>query len=392
MANTHSPRRLLIGGVVAVAAMATSMLTAVTVAADEVATTEGAFAVYMAPTDAGGSDDNDGLTPETAVNTIPRVHEILTAERPDSDVEVRVKQGDYVSKPFEEWRFYVPGHSVSFMPIDYEPGDGIGDIDGLPTFRNDKCGSSYCGGFWLQPRLPLDEDDPLYNGGDSNLRFFYLRVERYPTGGLSIFGNSERDWDDETYDPPLHIKPTEGLNNNEAYGMQFRYLGNTHAPGRWGYGGIVLTNSSNNKVVNSHFASIENSDMPTHIHGMYVTHHSSNNVIQKNKFYDITGYPVKFRNQSNDNNVEENIIERAGRISYYRGEFCDTACAIEHDMSQQCASWGNRFFYNRLRGNHAGDQPSLWSLSPEGLTNPGGEPCTAPDDKQRVYTGGNIRE
>lgn len=395
MATTSTRRRRWLGATAAAAAMAVTALTVTTTVAEEpgdVATTQGAFAVYMAPTNDGGSDANDGLTPDTPVNTLPRVHDILTAQRPDADVEVRVKQGVYTSKPFHEWRFYVPGHSVSFMPIDYEPGDDAGDIAGLPVFRNAECGGSYCGGFWLQPRLPLDTSDPLYNGGNSNLRFYYLQVERYSSGGLSIFGNSERDWDDETHDPPLHIKPTEGLNNNLVFGMQFRKLGNKWSGGRWGYGGIVLTNSSNNRIANSHFVNIENTDHAGNIHGMYVTHHSSGNVIELNKFSYVSGYPVKFRNQSNDNKVEENRIHRAGLISYYRGEFCDTACARQNDISQQCASWGNRFFYNRLQGNYAGKQPSLWSLSPEGLDNPGGEPCSAPDGEQRVHTGGNIRE
>lgn len=394
MVRTSNRRRRWLGVAVAAVAMVASVSTVATAVADDVgdvATTQGAFAVYMAPTGDGGSDANDGLTPETPVNTLPRVHDILTAERPDTDVEIRIKQGVYTAKPFHEWRFYVPGHAVSFMPIDYEPGDDVGDIAGLPVFRNATCGDSYCGGYWLMPRLPRDTDDPLYDGGDSNLRFYYLQVERYSSGGLSIFGNSERDWDDETYDPPLHIKPTDGLNNNLIFGMQFRNLGNKWSGGRWGYGGIVLTNSSNNRIVNSHFVNIENSDHAGNIHGLYVTHHSSDNVIERNKFSYVSGYPVKFRNQSNDNKVEENRIHRAGRISYYRGEFCDTACARKHDISQQCASWGNRFFYNRLQGNYAGDQPSLWSLSPEGLHNPGGEPCSAPDGKQRVYTGGNTR-
>ncbi|ADD44731.1 hypothetical protein Snas_5096 [Stackebrandtia nassauensis DSM 44728] len=392
---TSTKRRWWFGVAVSVAAVSATVLTVATSAAEEtgdVATTEGAFAVYMAPKGEGGTDGNDGLTPETPVRSLPRVHEILSEERPDADVEVRIKQGTYTSTPFHEWRFYVPGHSVSFMPIDYEPGDDAGDIAGLPTFRNATCDGSYCPGVWLQPRLPQDKDDPLYNGGDSNLRFYYLKVERYSNGGLSIFGNSERDWADENYDPPLHIQPTKGLNNNVVFGMQFRNIGNKWTNGRWGYGGIVLTNSSNNRIVNSHFVNIENTDHAGNIHGLYVTHHSSGNVIERNKFSYISGYPVKFRNQSNGNAVEENVIHRAGLISYYRGEFCDTACAVENNLPQQCASWSNRFYYNRLQGNYAGKQPSLWSLGPEGLENPGGKPCPAADGKKRVATGGNIRE
>jgi hypothetical protein len=136
------------------------------------------FTVYMAPTSAGGSDANDGLTPSTAVNTLVRVQAVLRDHRPATGVEVRIKQGTYVAPPFHNWRFYIPGHSISFVPIDYVPGQGL-PAGGLPVFRNARCGSSYCNGFWLQPRLPSETSDPLYDGGNSGLRFYYLQVDYY---------------------------------------------------------------------------------------------------------------------------------------------------------------------------------------------------------------------
>lgn len=347
------------------------------------------FTVHMAPSGGGGSDANDGLTPETAVASLPRVHEVLRANDPTTDVEVRIEQGTYVAKSFSGWRFYIPGHTISFMPIDYVPGEGLPD-GGLPVFQNAKCGDVYCDGFWLQPRLPTDPNDPMYGGGDSNLQFYYLRVEYFSAGGVSVYGDSERDVEDETYNPPLRVRGSEGLNNNKFFGMQFRRLGSKWSGGDWGYGGIVLTNSSNNLIENSHFVNIENANpYAGHIHGLYITHFSSNNKVVRNKFSYISGYVVKSRNQSNFNTIEYNNISRAGRASYYRGEFCDKQCAIDNDMARQCASVHDRFFYNEVHGGYNGGHISNWSLSPEGLRYAGVAPCSIPEGEQRVYTGGN---
>ncbi|MFI1488165.1 hypothetical protein [Streptomyces sp. NPDC020747] len=364
--------------------------TVTTVKAAPAAAEAAAFTVYMAPAGAGGSDANDGLSSGKAVATLPRVQQVLQQQKPTTDVEVRIKQGTYIAPPFHEWRFYVPGHKVSFMPIDYVPGQGV-PAGGLPVFKNATCGTAYCAGFWLQPRLPRDTGDPLYGGGDSNLDFRYLRVEYYSAGGVSVYGDSERDVTDENYNPPLQVRGSKGLNHNTFFGMQFRNLGSKWSGGStFGYGGIVLTNSSNNRVENSHFINIENAaPYQGNIHGLYITHFSSNNQVVRNKFSYVSGYVVKSRNMSNYNSIEYNDITRAGRASYYRGEFCDTQCAIDNKISRQCASYHDRFFNNTIHSGYSGGQISTWSLSPEGLTNAGGTPCAIPAGEQRVLTGGN---
>lgn len=347
------------------------------------------FTVYMAPTNGGGSDANDGLTPSTAVNTLVRVQAVLRQHRPTTDVQVRIKQGTYVAPPFHDWRFYVPGHSVAFLPIDYTPGQGT-PAGGRPVFRNAKCGTIYCNGFWLQPRLPDETADPLYDGGVSGLRFYYLQVEYYSAGGISIYGNSERDVEDEQYDPPLHVRGSQGLNGNTIFGMNFTHLGNKWSLDRFGYGAVVLTNSSNNRIENNHFVNIENeSSRASLIHGVYITHFSSSNSITRNRFAYISGDPIKSRNMSNYNNVENNRFTRTGRISYYRGEFCDRQCAIDNDLARQCASYGDRFFNNVVESAYNGGRISNWSLGPEGNFYAGGAPCSIPDGVARISTGGN---
>src|SRR5215831_458075 len=112
------------------------------------------FTVTMAP---DGDDANDGIS--RPVQTLVRVQAILREHKPAGDVEIRIHQGTYVAPPFHDWRFYVPGHTISFLPIDYQVGGGL-PAGGLPVFRNAKCGTIYCDGFWLQPRLPRETSDP----------------------------------------------------------------------------------------------------------------------------------------------------------------------------------------------------------------------------------------
>jgi hypothetical protein len=76
---------------------------------------------------------------------------------------------------------------------------------------------------------------------------------------------------------------------------------------------------------------------------------------------------VKSRNLSS-NRIYDNTFTRAGRTSYYRGEFCDRQCAIDNDMARQCASIGDRFFNNKVNTGYSGGRISNWSLSPAGLT------------------------
>ncbi|GAA3779992.1 right-handed parallel beta-helix repeat-containing protein [Plantactinospora mayteni] len=347
------------------------------------------FTVYMSPT---GSDANNGLSPTTPVVSLVRVQQVLVAAKPTTDVEVRIKQGTYSAPPMHDWRFYVPGHTIWFMPVDYQDGDGLSGIAGRPVFKNKRnADGSYPGGYWMQPRLPSDPADPLYGGGTSGLRFSYLQIEYYSAGGLSIYGDSGRDTSDETYDPPLRVRGSNGLNGNTVFGMVFTHLGNRWTGGSYGYGAIVLTNSSGNRIENNHFINVENvSPYGGYIHGLYVTHFSSSNQMNRNAFSYISGDPVKVRNMSNYNTVEYNTFTRTGRTSHYRGEYCDLACARANDISRQCASYHNRFFNNTLGSNYAGTGTlPTWSLNPAGLTNAGGAPCSIPDGDQRLRTGYN---
>lgn len=348
------------------------------------------FTVYVATPADGGSDTKDGRTPQTPVTTLARVQSVIAAARPATDVEVRFKQGLYASVPMVDWHTYVPGHTISFMPIDYQYGEGSGGIAGRPVFfnplkpdsdtvRHDRA--------WLTAQTPADAAAPLHGGGTSGLRFYYLELHRYQ-GGISIDGGTTKQaapsW-------PIFGKKGLGLNGNTVFGMVFKLIGSTYTNGHFGYGAMLLTNSSNNTVNNNHFVNVENKgDDGGYIHGVYVTHFSSGNQIHGNRFDHNSGDPVKLRDRSNNNSIEKNHITKSGKNSFYREEFCDTQCAIKNNKNpRECASYDNGFAYNRIISGYKDATIPAWTLNPTGATTTGQAPCTMPDGKVRLHTAGN---
>lgn len=325
------------------------------------------FTVYVG-TD--GSDANDGSSPSTAVKTLGRVQEVLITADPQTDVEVRIKQGIYIA-PTTEWFFYISGHSISFIPIDYEPGDGINDIAGRPVLRGD--GTL---GYWFSARLPNG-----YPGGDTNLNFRYLQVERYSTGGLQFYGGTEDN------DEGITVPSNGGVNGNIVFGMMFYKLGSKYASGE-GRGSINTWNSSDNLIQSNHFFRNENVDSELAlIHGVYLAHHSNRNVIISNSFNTISGDPIRIRNDSNDNHIFDNDFVLTGLSAYYSDWFCDQPCVDSHPgHGRECASHGNAFYDNVLQSGYDGGPPqSVWHLTPSGLEYPGGPGCYN-KGQLRLYT------
>lgn len=354
-----------------VCGIAATLLT-LTAAGPATAATVTPAAVYTVYVSATGSDANNGLTPATAVKTLKRVEAVLTAAAPQTDVEVRIKQGTYVA-PTTTWRFYVPGHTISFMPVDYDPGDTYDDIAGRPVFRGD--GSA---GYWFSARLPSG-----HPGGNTNLRFYYLQVERYASGGLQFHGGVT------TNSQGITVPATAGVNNNTVYGMLFTHLGSRHAPAGVGYGGLNTWNSSDNLIRNNHFVSHENAGGDAGlIHGIYLAHHSNRNTVTSNRFSLISGGPMRTRNDSNDNVVSGNTFTRTGTVGYSEW-FCDSSCvAANPGHARECASHGNVFHDNDLVSSYSGGAIATWALTPAGIDYPGGAGCDNAG-QPRLRTWGN---
>jgi hypothetical protein len=339
--------------------------------------------VYLAPASKGGSDKHSGLTRSSPVLTLARAQQVLQQQKPTGDVQIRIDQGTYVTGQ-TRWTFYVPGHSISFMPLNYVLGHGR-PPGGDPVFADTGSGGAHTAGWWLQAQEP--SSGPLSDGGTTGLRFYYLQIEDY-TNGISLDGQAGH----SSQSHGMYIKPSEGVNGNSVSGMTFTHIGDLFAPGQTGFGAILLTDSSGNDITNNTFDHIENaSSTSDKIHGIYVTHFSSANSITANLFTTVISFAVKVRDRSNFNDVEHNRFNATGGSSAYRDEFCDQACVNANPgTARQCASYGNRFFNNTIGTVFGGTaKQNAWSLSPPGLTYAGGSGCSIPKGQQRLHTGGN---
>jgi hypothetical protein len=323
------------------------------------------FRVYLDPI---GSDANDGVVPQRPVRSLARAQQVIAAARPKADVEVRIRQGIYVAPPVK-WSTYIPGHTITFLPVDYEFGEGQTGISGRPVFRGD--GST---GFWLKAQPKTGHQ------GDTRLSFYFLQVEGYSTGGLTFDGGT-------AVDQQQMLRPgSPGVNGNTVYGMVFRGLGSKYVRSGVGYGAIDLVNSRNNVIQNNRFTSLENAGSPAEmglIHGVYLSHHSSGNLIKENRFYNISGDPIRTRNSSSDNKIYDNTFDRTGSNAYFSDWFTS---GVRGGRAGECASTGNSFYNNDLISGYR-RQISVWWITPEAQAQPGGG-CGAAG-AQRVHVWGN---
>ena len=324
------------------------------------------FRVYLDP---AGSDANDGRSPSSAVQSLAQIQRLVAAARPSSDVEVRIKQGTYVASPLE-WTTFVPGRSITFLPIDYEYGEGVTGFAGRPIFRGN--GSA---GFWFRATLPEGS-----RGGDTRLRFYYLQVERYSSGGIMFDGGTVEG-------AGLTRARTAGMNANTVYGMNFRLLGSRHVSSGVGFGAVDLVNARNNVIQLNQFTQIENrlsSGEAELVHGVYLAHHSSGNKIRDNRFRAISGDPIRTRNSSGDNQIFRNVFIRSGYKAFFSDWFISAA---KSRQTRECESRGNRFYANRLISGYR-KRVEAWSASPHGGDHSSTAEC-GNDTQERVLTWGN---
>lgn len=317
------------------------------------------YQVYMSP---NGSDANDGSSLAQAVASLKGAEQVLTAADPDTDVEVLIDKGTYVAGT-TTWQFTVPGHSITFTRL---------HSDSRPVFSGNNRN-----GYWFSASTPAGEE-----GGNSNLKFYGLKVQDYGSGGLQLRGKTHHVDGMVRADGP-------GLNNNSVENMWFSDIGSKHTGTNPGYGAINLWNSSNNTFRNNTFTNIENS-APNEgmMHGVYAAHHSSGNQIFDSRFEGISGDPVRVRNDSNDNDIYNNTFKRTGVRAQYSDWFCHQWCSEQNDQARECASHGNTFHHNENISGYDGGAIGNWAYLYGDRYTTGGTGCDN-EGQSRVQTWGN---
>jgi hypothetical protein len=341
-----------------------------------VAARPGNVTIYLAPASQGGKDSNTGLTSSSPILTLAHAQQVLTNLNPAGNVTIRIKQGTYVASAIT-WSFYVPGHTVSFMPANYTGGGR--PPGGDPVFADPTANGTHVGQTWFTAILP-PAPSPLHNGGNTGLRFYYLDIEDY-TQGISFNGQAGHSWHNQTF----YVQPSAGVNGNDVSGMTFNDIGDSFAPSQTGYGVILFTDSSDDDISNNTFDDIYNSGDTDQLHALYITHFSSSNTVDKNLFENTNGEAVKVRDRSNFNDIFSNTFKATGGVAAYLDDFCDQQCVngASPKKYRECASYGNRFADNTI------ETGAWWDLIPPGETYAGGAPCTIPKGDERLHTAGN---
>lgn len=283
---------------------------------------QGPFVVWMAP---DGDDGRDGLSQSSAVHTLERVEQILAASQPTTDVEVRIEPGRYRGQSVE-WNFSVPDHSVTFTRL--SPNDDRPVFDGCVS--TDQCP----GGTLFRLRRS--------DGAETRIEFNYIRVENYQTA-ISLDGSRN------------DLATTNG--SNRIYGCYFYRIGNVFNPSLSpSTAAVRLVNSDDNVIANNHFVDIINTTQENRLHAIYVAHMSSRNQILRNRFVNNSGDPVRVRDYSNDNSVNDNTFIQSGQYAGYTEWYCDHDARDDcTKVDPECPSWGNEFRRNTLDGNYQCD-------------------------------------
>ncbi len=314
--------------------------------------TQSPFIVRMDP---AGSDANDGLTADTPVVTLQRVQQILKSTLADNprDAEVRIGPGTYRGQSIR-WTFTMPEHTITFMP---RSGDKVRPVfDGVENR-----------GTWFRLDHSL--------GQQTGLNFHYIHVKRYATA-ISLNGNRTA---------------VETCNRgNSIYGCMFSDVGEGSTAA------VRLVNSKDNSIVNNHFVNITRSSRYGLLHAIYIAHHSSGNQILRNRFQDCCGDPVRVRDASNNNIVNENTFIRAGIAAAYSQWYCDHRRNDDdnprNDCSKptpECPSWNNQFRNNRLLKTCNGERLPAWAFAQDDVDSL----CPPPSPgAKRLETSGNRHE
>jgi hypothetical protein len=358
------------------------------------ASAAGTQTIYMS---ASGSDSAAGTTPAAAVKTLERVEQLVAAGPSDQDVEVRIHAGTYIA-PQTVWQTYRPGHTISFMPDDYQIGAGGDSIAARPVFQNARATGSnrYITGYWFYACA----GGALTAGGTSGLRFYYLQVQYYSSGGISLDGSAGPCGGGYTPSSGPGRPSARGLDGNTVFGMVLTALGNAYTGGlcgdadwpRCGYGGIVLTESSGNRIANNHFVNLRNSEN-SYIHAAYVTHKSARNTFSGNEVTGVSSDPLKLRDASNLNTFDANVFGSNGFVRSSTPPTVHYLDEVNVDAGE-CSSYHNRFTNNDLGTFLVGSSGNLpsWYLSPypNDMTWAGAAGCPAlPTGETRLTTANN---
>ena len=258
-----------------------------------------ALNIYMTP---DGNDSNNGLSIESPIATLSEAERVIQRETmaTPQNVNVKIAYGVYENQRVQ-WSYFMEDHTIKFLPL-------VDMYQYRPVFRGD-------GYTWFNMRG---------SGKATNLHFRHIRVENYHTA-ISL----------------------SRCNSNTIDRCYFKKIGNVYDPDLPGSTACVrLVRCSDNEIKFNWFLDVINiaaygnslSDYPEKqkgceplgefseteqyelladpnpslLHAVYLAHHSQNNTIRGNVFRRVSGDPIRVRDYSNNNSIQDNKFEVSG--------------------------------------------------------------------------------
>lgn len=314
----------------------------------------GPFQLFVA-TD---GDDTSPGTRARPLRTLERAHAVLTASRPGRDVEIRIAPGVYVGQHVV-WRYFDAAHTTRFLPRDWT-GSGTPE---RPVFDGD--GARML--FYLNRTSAR-------SGARTNLEFHWLHLRDYVVAGLTFASNRD--------------DPAGFSSHNRVEDCVFEDIGNVGGEPDAGLGGVVLSNTRDSAVLRSTFRRLVNTPADAGlIHGVYLSHHATGNVVSHNTFRTISGDPIRVRDASHFNTFHHNTFRDAGEAAIFGDWYC-------HDrpecVRRECPSFGNALRYSDLGcTGHGGAVVPLFYFHHGRACVPSGCPDLFMSGESRLVTSGN---
>jgi parallel beta-helix repeat protein len=268
--------------------------------------------IHMAPS---GSDDRDGSTAASAVQSLDKALKIATSiNNPKVNrVKIAVASGVY------------RGQTVTTTGI--SGGRDLIITSDDPTAGRPKFDGDGKGGTWLILQNS--------SGQPTNIKISGLEIANYITA-ISLNGNRDN-------------KQTSN-GKNEIRNNVFSNIGQIAQPGsKPSTAAIRLVNSDNNIITKNKFINIRNVEKCGLLHAIYVAHDSTDNTISDNTFQDSCGDAVRFRDRSNNNIVLNNTFIDSWDKNPVSDWYCDSTKRNDCTKSSgECPSMNNILEANRV--------------------------------------------
>lgn len=191
---------------------------------------------------------------------------------------------------------------------------------------------------------------PVFDGKNKPITWFTLNWQTQNGGRLHIEGLEIRNYLTAIAFVGNREAPSRSLGGNTIRHMIFSRIGQRDPKSSLvSTAAIVFVNSRNNIIEKNKFFDIRNLKTCVKLHSVYLAHHSSNNRIIENEFNGFCGSPIRLRDGSNNNFAIGNLFLNVESETLFDEWYCNRSITVGcTKKTPECPSWGNQFVFNTV--------------------------------------------